>query len=457
MGIPAVSAAPMIRSSSTPDTLRQRPAGFTLLEIMVALTLGMLLSIGILSLFSSTGRTNRLQNGLARLQENGRFATSRIESDLRMTAAQYCSNMAGAGTKGVTPVLPVRAPLITAEQLLLPDPGPGAGDTRIAQLNSIDAAGYPTAAAATGTYALSPRYFVQGYSCETAGTCVPAGLPTGLPDEGTDPDKRVAGSDVLTIRYERGSGWPFTTTPTGNCSSNATLALNPQTGDDPVNFDAGTQLALVTDCVNSSVLPVASFASNTLTLGTLLSGATAACSNGSGSRDMRVFNFSKDFVTITYYLVLKEDQDPDGRPNSPTAAKRVIPVLMRRENGTSQELVQGVDQLSFLYGVQDPTGKINFLTAAEINAGTVACTDPPGGDLTFEPGCLWRSVRTVEAHLLVNSVSEIMNLDSNTRMYRWFDNMNTVTDATLLPSELRAGSMLRREFIAHVSTRNYNF
>jgi len=80
-----------------------------------------------------------------------------------------------------------------------------------------------------------------------------------------------------------------------------------------------------------------------------------------------------------------------------------------------------------------------------------------GGDLTFEPGCLWRSVRTVEAHLLVNSVSEIMNLDSNTRMYRWFDNMNTVTDATLLPSELRAGSMLRREFIAHVSTRNYNF
>ena len=447
----------MNRSNFVPDALRPRPAGFTLLEIMVALTLGMLLSIGILSLFSSTSRTNRLQSGLARLQENGRFATGRIESDLRMTAAQYCSNMAGAGTKGVTPVLPVRAPLIMAPNLFLPDPGPGVGDASIGTLNSIDAAGYPTAAAATGTYSLSPRYFVQGYSCEVAGTCVPAGLPSTLPDEGTDPGQRVAGSDVLTIRYERGSGWPFVANPEGACTSAATLALNSQTGDDPLNFDAGEQLALVTDCVNSSVLPVSGFASNTLTLGALLPGATATCSNNSGARDMRVFNFSKDFVTVTYYLELKEDEDPDARPNSPTAAKRVIPVLVRRENGVKQELVQGVDQLVFRYGVQDPTGKINFLTAAEIEAGGVACTDPPSGDLVFEPGCQWRSVRTIETHLLVNTVGEIMNLDASSRQYHFLDADHTTTDSTVLPSELLAGSMLRREFIAHVSIRNYNF
>jgi len=455
MGIPTVSAAPMNRSPYTSDAARSR--GFTLLEIMVALTLGMLLSIGILSLFGSTSRTNRLQNGLARLQENGRFATGKLESDLRMTSAQYCSNMAGAGTKGVTPVIPVRAPLITAESLAIPDPGPGAGDTSLAVFNSLDAASYPTAAVATGTYALSPRYFVQGYSCEVAGTCQPAGLPTGLPAEGTDPGQRVPGSDVLTIRYERGSGWPFVASPTGLCTSGGTLTLIPQTGDDAPNFEPGAQLALVTDCVNSSVVPVASFAGNTLTLGSLLAGATAACSNSSGSRDMRVFNFSKDFVTITYHLELKEDEDPDARPNSPTAAKRVIPVLVRRENGTKQELVQGVDQLSFLYGVQDPTGKINFLTAAEVDSGAVACTDPPDGGIVFEPGCLWRSVRTIEAHLLVNSVSEIMNLDENSRMYRFLGTMHTTTETTPLPSELRAGSMLRREFIAHVSVRNYNF
>jgi type IV pilus assembly protein PilW len=444
----------MIRSTFTP-AVRARSAGFTLLEIMVALTLGMLLSIGIISLFGSTSRTNRLQNGLARLQENGRFATTRIESDLRMTAAQYCSNMAGAGTKGVTPVLPVRAPLIMADDLLLPDPGPGAGDASITKLASLDAAGYPTAVAATGTYALSPRYFVQGYSCEVAGTCTPAGLPSSLPAEGTDSGDRVPGSDVLTIRYERGSGWPFVASPAGACTSGATLQLITQAGDDTPNFEAGPQLALVTDCVNSSVLPVSSFASNTLTLGTLMSGATATCSN-SGSRDMRVFNFSKDFVTVTYYLEFKEDEDPDARPNSPTAAKRVIPTLIRRENDTRQELVQGVDQLAFRYGVMDPTGKINFLTAAEVDAG-VPCTDPPDGGVVFEPGCLWRSVRTIEAHLLVNTVGEIMNLDDGSRLYHFLDTPYATTEAGTLPSGLRAGSMLRREFIAHVSTRNYNF
>jgi type IV pilus assembly protein PilW len=123
----------------------------------------------------------------------------------------------------------------------------------------------------------------------------------------------------------------------------------------------------------------------------------------------------------------------------------------------SQELVQGVDQLAFRYGVQDPTGKINFLTAAEVDAGAVTCTDPPDGGVVFEPGCLWRSVRTIEAHLLVNTVSEIMNLDEGSRQYRFLDDLHPTTDSTALPSELRAGSMLRREFIAHVSIRNYNF
>jgi type IV pilus assembly protein PilW len=134
----------------------------------------------------------------------------------------------------------------------------------------------------------------------------------------------------------------------------------------------------------------------------------------------------------------------------------VIPVLIRRENGFDQELVQGVDQLAFRYGVQDSTGKTNFLTADQVEAGAVACSDPPDG-VVNEPGCLWRSVRTIEAHLLVNTVSEIMNLDEVSRQYHFLDTPHATTDATALPSALRAGSMLRREFIAHISNRNFNF
>jgi len=64
------------------------PKGFTLIELMVALTLGLLLSIGIVTLFGATSKTNKVQDSLARLQENGRYAMTRMNADLRMLGAQ---------------------------------------------------------------------------------------------------------------------------------------------------------------------------------------------------------------------------------------------------------------------------------------------------------------------------------------------------------------------------------
>lgn len=432
-----------------------RQAGFTLVEILVALTLGLLLSAGILSLFSTTSRTNKLQNGLARLQENGRFAVGRMETDLRMTGAQYCTNSDGKGTSGtVVPVVQRRAPAVLAADLGLPDPGPGAGNTSLATMKSLDANGYPSAANAAAGYMLSPRYFVQGYSCAAAGSCTPSGLPTGVPAEGTNPNNRLPASDVLTIRYLRGAGWPLTTAA-GSCASGMNLTISPQPGDPTPTFVPGAQLVMVSDCSNVSILPVTSFASNTLKLNTLFATPSAQCGNP-GNRDMRVFDFAKDFVSVTYYVGLRADLNPDARTNSPSTAQRVIPVLIRRENGQEQELVQGVDQLSFLYGVQDSTGKTRFLTASQVDALT-DCSAQPSGVTTLEPGCGWRSVRTIEAHLLVNTVDEVFGLDTASRQYRFMNQVHATTDTTALPSTLKAGSMLRREFIAQASNRNYNF
>ena len=440
-----------------------RSSGFTLIEIMVALTLGLLLSIGILSLFGSTSRTNRLQNGLARLQENGRFAVTRMETDLRMTSGQYCSNSAGAtASAAVVPVIPARAPFVLAPHLGVPDPGPNASDGGQALMNSIDASGYPTDADTTAGYAISPRYFVQGYSC-AGGTCTPAGLPSDLPGVGTDAGDRLEGSDVLTVRYQRGTGWAFSTSPAAStCASGQTLTLRPEGGDDLVNFAAG-DLAVVSNCINPSIVPIGGIVGNALTLGTLTTGEGSSTCQNTGIYDMRVFNFSRDFTTVTYYVALREDNNPDARPNSPTNAKRVIPVLMRRENGgaahggSEQELVQGVDQLTFRYGVQDSQGNTRFLSAGEIASGAgLACPKPPDG-VAEEPGCLWRAVRLIEAHLLVNTVDEIMGLDDISRTYHYMDADHATASSTALPSGLNAGSMLRREFIAYVSNRNYNF
>ncbi|MEO7326357.1 MAG: PilW family protein [Dokdonella sp.] len=458
-------------------SFRYISSGFSLLEVMVALALGLLLSGGILSLFQGTSNTNRVQDGLAHLQENGRFAVTRVQDDLRRLGGQYCSNTSGKARQGaVVPMLPVRAPEVYAKQLQLPDPGPGVSGTGIAVMNSVDATGYPTVAAATTPYALSPRFFVQGYDCPTASACT-SGLPTSLPPQALTANSRLPGSDVLTIRYQRGTGWPL---PTGQCAHSGgvpmlpddkiltgdTLTLSPQAGDDPISrlvTPAPPSVVLITDCVNSTIVPVSAAAGNQVTIGGILANAPAQVCTGAGTRDVRVFDFSKDFVTVSYYVGVRPDLNPDARPNSATAT-RLIPTLIRRENGIEQELVQGVDVMRLHYGVQDNLGNTRFMTAAQIAAAPAStCPPMPADNIPADPflreqGCLWRAVRTIEVHLLMNTVNEVVNLDTASRQYT-FDGTTTtgVTISTVLPSGLAAGSMMRREFIGYVANRNYTF
>lgn len=442
---------------STSRASRPRQSGFTLVEVLVAVALGLLLMAGIITLFGGISGTNKVQNGLARLQENGRFALMRMETDMRMAGGQYCSSTTGASVQGtVIPVLPSRAPMVYARELTLPD----------SNLNSIDTAGNPAPAVAAAPYVLSPRWFIQGYSC-TSSACTPA-LPTSsswdtapIPAMGLAVDSRVPASDVLTVRYQRGSGWPIVvnscTTPTGSTISNGTvITVAPQAGDDPFTMGAG--LALVSDCIAPAILPISAVntGSNQLTVGNILPGAPGQLCNGSSLRDARLFDFTNDFVTISYYLVFRGDDSPDARPNS-SAAQRLIPVLVRSENGVEQELVRGVDLLAFRYGVMQTNGNTRLMTAAEITATSpVGCTVAPPGT-TMEPGCLWRSVRTIEPHLLVNSVDEVGAIDGIGRTYR-FDGTDYPTPAAsdTLPSGLQVGNMNRREFVGYFSVRKSN-
>ncbi len=447
--------------ASVRRTLRPLQAGFTLLEVLVAMALGLLLMAGIISLLSGISGTNKVQNGLARLQENGRFALMRMEADLRLAGGQYCSATTGASVAGaVIPVLPPRAPIVYAKDLQLPD----------SSLNSIDAAGLPTTASAPAAYILSPRWFIQGYSCTTS-ACSPAltQADTGIPDMGLAVGSRVPGSDVLTVRYQRGTGW---TIPADSCSvaaaasmaGGAVITVAPQLGDDPFDLQvSGSRpgLALVSDCISPAILPISAVnvGSKQLTVASdILPGATGALCNGSRVRDARLFDFTSDFVTVSYYLVFRGDDSPDARPNS-AASQRLIPVLIRRENGDPQELVRGVDLLAFRFGVRNGDGTTRMMTAAEIEGAGASMTcgpQPPG--MGMEPGCLWRSVRTIEPHLLVNSVDEVGAIDGIGRSYR-FNGAPPVSSpaaSDTLPSGLQVGNMNRREFIGHFSVRNGN-
>ncbi|MBK5964019.1 hypothetical protein CCR95_07940 [Thiocystis minor] len=62
---------------------RLKNSGFTLVELMVAMTVGLFISAGVISLFIGTKQSYRANEGMARSQENGRFAIDHLSRDLR--------------------------------------------------------------------------------------------------------------------------------------------------------------------------------------------------------------------------------------------------------------------------------------------------------------------------------------------------------------------------------------
>jgi type IV pilus assembly protein PilW len=78
--------------ASIPPWVIRHQRGIGLVEIMVALTLGLVLMGGVLQVFLSNKQTYRMQEAHARLQENGRFAMEKISRDIREAGYWGCAS-----------------------------------------------------------------------------------------------------------------------------------------------------------------------------------------------------------------------------------------------------------------------------------------------------------------------------------------------------------------------------
>ncbi len=58
--------------------------GVTRMELMVAVTIGLFVMLGVLEIFLNTSKINRNQDNLSHLQETGRFAAEFLSRDIRM-------------------------------------------------------------------------------------------------------------------------------------------------------------------------------------------------------------------------------------------------------------------------------------------------------------------------------------------------------------------------------------
>ncbi|MGB0514990.1 MAG: PilW family protein, partial [Wenzhouxiangellaceae bacterium] len=322
-------------------TVPDRCRGLSLVELMVAITLGVLLTAGMVQLFNASKLTFRTNDALSRVQENGRFALEMLKRELREAGATgFCSgrievrNHLNTGCAGGTDDFfnPNRA-VVGWEY-----GGTGRGD------------------AFTLPDDLDPATATNGEWDSTSDT---ADLPDRLSG------LVVPGSDVVVVRrMEPISGVTAEEGPPPNNPNQASINL---VGSHGLPDDA---IVLVTNCSFADLFQNRSNAS-----ASALSTGTGSCSNpGPGNQSISSVPWSTSYgsdmqllnvVQVAYYIGL----NANGQPGL---------YRWNMSNGTSaafaEELIEGAETMQILYGFSaaSPAGDgqsvNNWLTASEVSA-----------------------------------------------------------------------------------------
>lgn len=430
--------------------------GFSLIELLVAMVIGLIILLGLVSLFTSSSSLNRAQTGLAVLQENGRYAITRIKSDIESAGRKHCSTMALPNEVVTDWNQGYLMNSWTVDSGVSFDNGwPTPNDVRLDAIADDDQLGdvnFPS----TGlqNYPLDPANFIRGHEC-TGGSCLPLTTIVGadgsanVPAAGTTAGSRARETDILTVRYL-----------TGGIQVNA-IAPPVVTLDVAPDFAVTNDIAILGDCDTTYV-------ANATWNGTQVNmGNASSFPSMSSVSDTKVYSYSNDLRTVTYHIELAND---------PSVPGRLISNLMRTQNGTTQLLVEGVERFDVFYLTQLQTGHVARYTADQVqnlqggavagivsDSGIPGCTQVPrvnsdikalNLNLANDQGCAWRSIYAIEVHLLLNTVNNSSQLPNDLYIYS-LDSLNEQNPASGLVSQLPGERMYRREFSAVIPIKSY--
>lgn len=76
-----------------------RQQGFSIVEMMIALLVGLVLMSGVIDVFLSSRQSSSLQMNLSRIQQNGRLAINTLTADIRMAGYSGCYSDLSDGTE----------------------------------------------------------------------------------------------------------------------------------------------------------------------------------------------------------------------------------------------------------------------------------------------------------------------------------------------------------------------
>lgn len=334
---------------------RRRQRGVTLVELMISLLLGLLLTAGIIQVFAGNRVTYAFNDGLSRIQENARFSLDHIAYNARMAGYSGCLSDVAIHNNLRTEV-DFRDDIVNGIQ---GHDFNGTGDNQ----TFVAAAANPAPSSNAGNW--SPP------------------LPADLNN------RVIPGSDVLVVRGISGTASllvsPFNTT---------TELITA----DPHDFLAG-EVLVVSDCQKASIFQVTDITGSGSDVklahgdaagfspGNAVAGWTAEQDYGLGSEVARLH-------TLAFYVGRGED----GRP----ALYQMR--LARQSSGTAsafdaEELVAGIETMQVRYGIDsDNNGAVDTVVPASAV-----------GD--------WSAVVSVEVTLLARAPDEY-GTETDTVVYR---------------------------------------
>lgn len=303
-----------------PPKTRRRIRGLSMVELLVALALGLVVTAGVIQVFISTRQGHRVIHADARLQENGRFALFFLQRDLRHAGLMGCAD------------LPAMSPARYHD--------------------SVDADDYAShTGKATGTFTFNQGDTLAGHD-DLAG--IPSGSvldALGLAVGGDDGDV-VAGSDALVLRSADSCPGGTVTNACDNCANlqiQSAAACN--LGQD--------DLVVVTDCEKAERFaitnnPQSAGAQSTLTHGANVNDGSKLQFDFSAQR-ARVFRFD----TTVFYLAFADPDDTGPRALAPTLYR------WRLSEDSAEPLIPDVEDLQLAYGEDtDGDGSPDYYTDA---------------------------------------------------------------------------------------------
>lgn len=302
---------------SRPRCSRRHQRGLSLVEIMVALLLGAIITVGIVNMFTANRATYQVNMGQARLQENGRFAMDFVTASMRNAGYMGCSS---------------RVPEINNVVI------PAAGNNDSPPASAFDL-----------------RDAISGHRKLSASDWEPdlVGLPASIPVANIP-----VGSDLLILRYASGDDIDYfadTAPPAATSFSALPPGCGPQNNDPCPGFEPGDVL-VASDCQSAVIFMVTSrtpqpsvnpptlrIGHSTQTVGPFKNASKPFMVVGELSDDASILAVRSEFFFVA--------------PGAAADPNTGLPLALWRSIGgaTPVELVEGIEAMTLLFG-EDTSG-----------------------------------------------------------------------------------------------------